>query len=152
VKIYVASSWRNEFQPEVVRKLRALGHEVYDFREEGDGWGSGGSGAGGFGWKEIDVDWQSWGLKEYLKALQHPRAEEGFRRDMDALRRADACIMVMPCGPSASMEMGYAVGAGKLVAVYCPAIREPDLMIKMASHITERWSSIELWLNIPLEV
>ena len=26
-KIYVASSWRNEFQPEVVKTLRALGHE-----------------------------------------------------------------------------------------------------------------------------
>lgn len=31
-KIYVASSWRNPYQPTVVEKLRECGHEVYDFR------------------------------------------------------------------------------------------------------------------------
>ena len=29
-KIYVASSWRNQYFPEVVKKLREYGHEVYD--------------------------------------------------------------------------------------------------------------------------
>ena len=38
MKIYVASSWRNEFQHNVVKALREDGHEVYDFREDGDGW------------------------------------------------------------------------------------------------------------------
>jgi hypothetical protein len=32
VKIYVASSWRNAEQPEIVGLLRDLGHEVYDFK------------------------------------------------------------------------------------------------------------------------
>ena len=31
-KIYVASSWRNTFYPEVVARLREAGHDVYDFR------------------------------------------------------------------------------------------------------------------------
>ena len=31
-KIYVASSWRNAFYPDVVKALREAGHEVYDFR------------------------------------------------------------------------------------------------------------------------
>lgn len=31
-KIYVASSWRNVFQQDVVGILRDLGHEVYDFK------------------------------------------------------------------------------------------------------------------------
>lgn len=31
-KIYVASSWRNVFQQDVVDILRNLGHEVYDFK------------------------------------------------------------------------------------------------------------------------
>ena len=30
--IYVASSWRNTYYPEVVQALRDAGHEVYDFR------------------------------------------------------------------------------------------------------------------------
>ena len=29
-KIYVASSWRNEYYPEVVNALRNAGHDVYD--------------------------------------------------------------------------------------------------------------------------
>ena len=31
-RIYVASSWRNKYFPEVVDALRAAGHQVYDFR------------------------------------------------------------------------------------------------------------------------
>ena len=30
-KIYVASSWRNVYYPEVVTKLREAGHEVYEY-------------------------------------------------------------------------------------------------------------------------
>lgn len=38
MKVYVASSWRNKLQPDVVAIIRAAGHEVYDFRnpEEGE--------------------------------------------------------------------------------------------------------------------
>lgn len=124
MKVYVASSWRNEHQPAVVAALRADGHEVYDFRQDG------------FSWREIDSDWQKWTPEQYVAALDHPAAERGFKRDMDALRWCEACVMVMPCGPSASMEMGHASGAGKLVAVYIPGLREPDLMVKMANMVT----------------
>jgi len=33
-RMYVASSWRNAQQPEVVGKLRAHGFEVYDFKQQ----------------------------------------------------------------------------------------------------------------------
>jgi hypothetical protein len=139
MNIYVASSWRNQFQPGVVSALRADGHTVYDFKGSGDGWGSNGEGPGGFGWHEIDKEWEREWTKDiprYLEALNHPRAVEGFHRDMDALLRCDVCVMVMPCGPSASMEMGWACGAERNVIVYIPAMREPDLMVKMADEIT----------------
>lgn len=138
MKIYVASSWRNTFQQGVVASLRERGHEVYDFKGAGDGWGSG-DGPGGFGWSEVDRAWQQWpdNVPAYLAGLEHPRAVEGFRRDMDALERSEVCVMVMPCGPSASMEMGWASGAGRTVAVYIPAMREPDLMVKMADIVSD---------------
>ena len=140
MKIYVASSWRNEFQHHVVEALRKDGHEVYDFKGTGDGWGKNNQGPGGFAWSEVaqpGKDWKQWTVAEFIEALDHPRAEQGFRRDMDALEQSSACVMVMPCGPSASMEMGYACGAGKKVYVYIPAMREPDLMVKMASLVTD---------------
>lgn len=137
-KIYVASSWRNTFQQDVVRALREDGHTVYDFKGDGDGWGKQGGGPGGFSWSEVDPEWQTWpeDVPRYLEGLRHLRAEEGFRRDMDALRQSDVCVMVMPCGPSASMEMGWACGADRFVAVYIPGMREPDLMVKMADLVT----------------
>lgn len=46
-KIYVASSWRNVFQQDVVNILRDLGHEVYDFKNPPHG-------NGGFKWSDID--------------------------------------------------------------------------------------------------
>ena len=36
-RIYVASSWRNAYYPEVVKRLREYGHEVYDFRNPPQG-------------------------------------------------------------------------------------------------------------------
>lgn len=46
-RIYVASSWRNPYQPEVVAALRKAGHEVYDFRNPKDN-------PGGFHWADVD--------------------------------------------------------------------------------------------------
>lgn len=149
MKIYVASSWRNEFQQAVVVRLRKIGHEVYDFRGEGNGWGDGSAGPGGFGWKEIDPHWQDWpaNIPRYIEHLDHPRAIEGFRRDMDALERADVCVMVNPCGQSAHAEMGWACGAGKPTAIYIPGLREPDLMVKMAHLITASLDDVENWIQ-----
>lgn len=137
LNIYVASSWRNDFQPGVVAALRSDGHRVYDFKGPGAGWGNDGDGPGGFSWSEVDPDWKSWpeDVSRFIDGLNHPRAVEGFNRDMDALLQCDVCVMVMPCGPSASMEMGWAAGAGKYVAIYVPGMREPDLMVKMADYI-----------------
>ena len=87
------------------------------------------------------MDWAN-DIPAYLAALEHPRAEEGFRRDMDALRQADACVMVHPCGVSAAMETGWACGAGKRVCVFVPGLREPDLMVKMAVLVTDDLQSI----------
>ena len=127
MKIYVASSWRNDFQPGVVAALREDGHEVYDFKD-----------SDGFHWSEVDPSWKEWpsDIEKYLVGLGHPCAERGFSRDMTALRECDVCVYVMPCGVSASLEAGWACGAGKRVYVYVPGLREPDLMVKMADVVT----------------
>ena len=134
MKIYVASSWRNEFQPTVVAALREDGHEVYDFKD-----------SEGFHWSEVDPNWRNWTPDEYVAGLQHHCANRGYGRDMEALCAADATVMVMPCGLSAGIEFGYATGSGQQVAVYIPALREPDLMIKMAALVTASLEDIRAW-------
>lgn len=130
-KIYVASSWRNIYQPEVVNRLRLCGHEVYDFKD-----------SEGFHWEEVDEKWQTWTTQEYINGLSHSCSNRGFNRDMKALRECDVCIYVMPCGVSASLEAGWTCGAGKRLLVYIPELREPDLMIKMAELVTDNLDKI----------
>ncbi len=108
-RVYVASSWRNPFQPAVVEGVRAQGHDVYDFR-----------GDAGFGWTEIDKNWRQWTVEQYHAALGSPQAVRGFSRDMEALRACDVCLLVMPCGQSSHLELGWAVGAGKRTGVLFP--------------------------------
>ena len=124
MKIYVASSWRNEYQPQVVDLLRSLGHDVYDFRNPPNG-------SGGFAWSDIDKNWENWTTEEYVEALKHPLAEEGFTSDFDGMKWADCCVMVLPCGISANTEAGWMKGAGKTVYVYTPIKQEPELMYKI---------------------
>lgn len=113
MKIYVASSWRNPWQPGVVKLLQNLKHEVYDFREPTPD-------ERGFAWSDIDPDWIDWQPKAYRDALKHKIAEHAFSRDMTALLRCDACVMVLPCGNSANLELGIAIGEGKATAALFP--------------------------------
>ena len=129
-KVYVASSWRNRHYPEIIRQLMAHGHEVYDFRNPPDG-------KGGFFWKDIDPQWEEWSTKDYIDKLHHEWAEYGFRRDLDAMQEAEACVLVLPCGRSAHTEAGWMAGAGKKVVAYIPEKQEPELMYKLFNRIVE---------------
>jgi hypothetical protein len=124
MNIYVASSWRNTLQPEVVARLRDAGHEVYDFRNpHTDNYG--------FHWSELDPAWNYWSMQQFKDALDHPTAVKGFELDWRAMCSADTCVMVMPCGRSAHLEAGYFCGAGKpLIILLSDGV--PELMYKMA--------------------
>lgn len=123
-KIYVASSWRNKYYPEVVEALRAKGHEVYDFRNPPHG-------GNGFRWTDIDEKALEWSFDEYSEGLHHPKAERQFKADLEALEWADTCVLVLPSGRSAHTEAGWMAGAGRRVFVYIPEMQEPELMYKL---------------------
>jgi len=134
MKIYVASSWRNLFQPAVVSVLRDLGHDVYDFRNPAPG-------KSGFNWRDIDPEWQRWTPQQYREALKHPVAAAGYALDIEALTACDACVYVLPCGRSASWEFGYAMGQGKRSYVFQPGPEEPELMFREAVILTN-WEEL----------
>jgi hypothetical protein len=142
-KIYLASSWRNPWQPATVALLRGAGHEVYDFREAG------------FGWSQVDPAYRTWTVEQYVSALGHPRAVEGYERDMAALEGADTCIFLAPAGVSAALELGWAEGALLQTAVFFPTdlartpmpIGEPELMFKMADRIFLSSKDLLKWLT-----
>jgi hypothetical protein len=136
VKIYVASSWRNSKQYEVVAHLRASGHVVYDFRSPAPG-------DRGFHWSEIDPNWKSWNAEAFRAGLGHPIARDGFEKDMAALRGCDICVLVQPCGRSAHLEFGYAVSAGKLTVALLADGSEPELMYRMCDVLVVNFDELD---------
>ncbi len=128
--IYVASSWRNTYYPEVVQALRDAGHEVYDFRNPP-------SGDPGFHWTDVDTNCMDWTPAQYQANLSHPLAERQFKNDIEAMTICDACVLVLPCGRSAHTEAGWFAGNGKKVYVLIPAKDsfEPELMYKLFTKV-----------------
>jgi hypothetical protein len=127
-RIYVASSWRNPYQPNVVDRLRMAGHHVYDFRNPPHG-------DSGFSWRQIDDNWEGWSAEKYRQLLlTHPVASHGFLSDLRGMQWADTCVLVLPCGRSAHLEAGWFCGAGKRCIILL-ADGEPELMNLLATDL-----------------
>ena len=134
MKIYVASSWRNQYQQMVVQTLRDQGHEVYDFKNPPE--------RSGFSWSDVDPDWQNWTTPAYRDALAHPVSQAGFDSDFNAMDAAEVCVLVLPCNRSAHTEAGFMKGQGKPTYVYLPEPMEPELMYKVFDLVTDSLSEI----------
>jgi len=120
-RIYVASSWRNWLQPSVVGGLREAGHEVYDFRHPAHG-------DNGFSWRQILPDPPPWDGAKLREILAHPVAARGFGLDFEAMVWANEFCLVLPCGRSAHLEAGWAIGQGKRTSILITEPTEPELM------------------------
>lgn len=152
--VYVASSWRNPIQPVVCATLKAAGIDHYDFRNP--------PGGTGFSWKHVrpdydgpivatevrtkGADWEP--IDTYLAMVHHPRADEGFAEDFGAMQRADTFVLVLPCGKSAHLELGWAVGAGKRTAILLEDPVEPELMYRMVDHLAPSLFELLVWLGV----
>ena len=130
MRIYVASSWRNTYFPEVVRALRNAGHDVYDFRNPP-------SGDPGFHWTDVDTACADWTPGEYQANLSHPLAERQFHNDIEAMQSCDVCVLLLPCGRSAHAEAGWFAGQCKkvLVLITDQDSFEPELMYKLFTNV-----------------
>jgi hypothetical protein len=120
--VYVASSWRNIMQPAVIQVLSAGVP-----RPKGS-------------------DWEF--AQEYLRMIKHPRAIEGYAADFAAMQKADTFVMVLPCGKSAHLELGWAVGAGKRTAILLEDPVEPELMYRMVDHIAPNVMDLLGWMGV----
>lgn len=140
-RVYVASSWRCPEQPAVVAALRAAGHEVYDFRNPPS--------RSGFGWHEIDPEWLDWTIDAYRDRLGHPRAVEGYMSDFEAMQWADTFVLVLPCGRSAHLELGWAAGQGKRTAILLSQDAfEPELMYRMVDYLGTSLDEVVEWAGV----
>lgn len=136
--IYVASSWRNGSLDGVFDCLDQWNIPYYDFRDSD----------AAFHWSAVMPGYRETGVTSQMLISSLRQSEEckrGFERDMKHLESAPAVLLVLPCGRSAHLELGWAVGHGKPTCIYFPAAYregiEPELMYKMVDLVTDDISS-----------
>lgn len=143
MKIYIASSWKNH---EIVRNLAnlirkgLLDVECDDFTDPSQG-------RFVFSWTEITEDEMKLNAKNFL---EDERAQKAFQEDVSRIDWADVLIMILPCGKSAHMELGYAAGKGsKEIIVFSPCGFEPgewEVMYGFAQLLTDNLSELFQYL------
>lgn len=135
--LYIASSWRNSYQPFAVAACMVAGIKCYDFKD-----------SDGFHWKEVGLVHESHTFEQYQEALEQPRAQQGFSRDFEALQKADACLLILPSNRSAHLEAGWAIGQGKPTCIWIPEYDEPELMYLMADCVYQDFLDVLAWLGV----
>lgn len=112
MKIYIASSWKNEKGAiKLAQYLRRWGHEVDCFCDPS-------CPRYIFHWTEFVNTPEELQKYDALSFLDDERTVKAFLEDRKWLDWADAVVILMPCGKSAHLEAGYAVGQGKPVFAY----------------------------------
>lgn len=123
MNVYVATSWRNPRQQEIVKLLRAQGYDVYDFRDPSNF---------SFHWRQIDRRWRDWTPEQCRAALDHGLACKSFSSDKAAMEKADVCVLVQPCGRSAHLEAGWFGAQPDKRLIILLADGDPESMFKLA--------------------
>ncbi len=138
-RIYIASSRRNAFQPQVVEFLQKQGHDVYDFRNQ--------TNDTTFDWREIDPQYRKWNLKDYQSTSIHPKIQKAFSVAYQKMQQADCCVLVLPAGRSAHSEAGWMKGAGIPIFVYSPIRQVPELMYLLYDRMTNNLTDLQRFIQ-----
>ena len=139
MKIYMASSWKNANDVEVIAQvLREHCHEVDCFTDES-------TGRYVFHWSQID----SFENLDAMNFMHDERSQKAFKEDKKWIDWADGVLLLLPAGKSAHLEAGYAVGKGKFLVIYQQKYPkgEFDVMYGFADLITDDFNSVTDFLK-----
>lgn len=124
--IYLIGSLRNARVPEIANELRADGHEVFD-----DWYAAG---------PEADDKWRDYEKgrgHSFRQALSGYAARHVFTYDRGHLSRANAVVLVLPCGKSGHLELGWAIGRGAPGFILLDSPERWDVMYLFADGVVE---------------
>ena len=102
LRIYLIGSLANRAIVALANRLRDEGWDVFD------DWISPG--------EEADEKWREYEQlrgRGYKEALNGRHARHIFEFDFKHLQEADVVVMILPCGRSGHLELGWAIGQGK---------------------------------------
>jgi len=122
MKIYIASSWKNQHAVEMLtEKLRDCGHRVVSWVENnyGEGWSA-----------NSHMPFEKW--------MKSESAEKAFEFDVVGAMTSDLVIYLSPAGTDAWAEVGAAYGCGvKILGLYAKG-EQSGLMRKMVNNWFDR--------------
>lgn len=124
-KVYLIGALANRSIISLGNNIRELGYDVFD------DWLSPGP--------QADEKWQEYEAERkrtYKEAIYGHHADTVFNYDLRHLKEADMVVMVLPCGKSGHLELGWAIGQGK--PGYILFDKEPeryDVMYRFATDI-----------------
>jgi hypothetical protein len=122
--IYLIGSLRNPRIPELANELRTQGFEVFD------DWFAAG--------EEADDKWRDYEKgrgRSYIEALSGFAANHVFDFDKFHLERATVVVLVLPAGRSGHLELGYAIGRGKVGFILHDDPERWDVMYRFATGV-----------------
>lgn len=115
MKIYIASSWKNQHAVEMLTTLlRDRGHEVLSFIENNFGEGHG---------HAKPIPFEKW--------INTDQANHSFKFDTNGATKSDLVIYIAPSGNDAWAEVGAAWGAGIPILGLWAKSEQSGLMRKM---------------------
>ncbi len=137
MKIYIASSWKNEIElKQIAQILRNKGHMVDLFCETTNS-------RTAFHWScfvEKEEDLIKYDATSFIK---EEKVQKAFIQDKAWLDWAECCILVLPSGRSAHLEAGYAKGQGKKLYILGGFEKgEFDVMYGFADILTDNINDI----------
>lgn len=122
--IYLIGSLRDNNVPKIGNLLREEGFHVFD------DWFAAGP--------EADDKWRDYEKQRgrtYTEALAGIAAKHVFDFDKYHLDRADTAILVLPCGRSGHLELGYMLGSRKKGYVLLDTPERWDVMYQFATGV-----------------
>lgn len=147
MRIYLASSWKNEARVlKVANTLRGMGHEVDAFCDASTG--------------RMSFNWNALSKFEHetlttKTAMKHPIPQKAFAEDRKWLDWSECVVLVLPAGNSAHLEAGYAKGQGKRLFILAPlgGFEEGkfDVMYGFADELCENFLQLSNHLGFALE-
>lgn len=126
MKIYIASSWKNQHGVEMLTSLlRSKGHEVVSWIENNYG--------EGFAYSQI---------KSFEAWVQTTEASKAFKFDTDGAIKSDLCIYYGPAGKDAAAEVGMAYASGTPILGLLAKGEDFGLMRKMMLRWFDRYEDL----------
>ncbi len=128
MKIYIASSWKNQHAVEILTALlRENGHEVLSFVENNYGEGHNHI-------AKVPMPFEEWVISD--------QAEQSFKYDTDGATKSDLVIYISPSGKDAAAECGMAWAKGIPIIGLVAKGEDFGLMRRMMHEWVNRYTEI----------